>query len=135
MDVIGRKPVHFSDVDLQVLDRPIADIFEFKGIDVVRALVAHGSNQPGSSLSGQGKDRQEIGLVEIDVQLAVDRWARRFNIGDIEDLPIGASGEAGADRLAYSRVGAVAADDVVRFADFLPTCWARKAGNHLPALV
>jgi hypothetical protein len=116
MDMIGRKPVHFPDIDLQVLDRPIADIFELKGIDAVRTLVAHGSNQPGSSLSGQGKDRQEIGLVEIDVQFGIDRWARRFNIGDIEDLPIGASGEAGADRLAYSRVGAVATGDVVRFA-------------------
>jgi hypothetical protein len=51
MDVIGRKPVHFPDIDFAVLNRPIADIFEFKSIGAVRALVAHGSNQPASSLS------------------------------------------------------------------------------------
>jgi hypothetical protein len=28
MDMIGRKPVHFLDIDLQVLDRPIADVIE-----------------------------------------------------------------------------------------------------------
>ena len=44
MHMIGRKPVHFLDMNLQVLDSPIADVFEFECIGMVRALVAHGSN-------------------------------------------------------------------------------------------
>jgi hypothetical protein len=30
MHVIGRKPVHFLDVNFEVLDRPVADVFELE---------------------------------------------------------------------------------------------------------
>ena len=102
MDVIGRKPVHFADIDLQVLDRPIADIIECEGIGVVRALVADGPNKARSPLSSEGKDRQEIGLVKVGMELAVERAAGGFNIGDIEKLTVSASGKARAGRLAHS---------------------------------
>jgi hypothetical protein len=32
MHVIGRKPVHFLDVNFEVLDRPVADVFELERI-------------------------------------------------------------------------------------------------------
>ena len=41
-----------------------------------------------------GKIAKEIGLVQIDMQFAIERGAGRFDIGDIEDLPIGAAGKA-----------------------------------------
>ena len=30
--VIGRKPVHFLDVNFEVLDRPVADVFELERV-------------------------------------------------------------------------------------------------------
>ena len=51
---------------------------------MIGSLVAHGSDKARSTLPGKGKDRQEIGLVEIDVQFAIERRAGGFNIGNIE---------------------------------------------------
>ena len=84
---------------------------------------------------GQWEDRKEIGLVKVDVQFAVERRAGGFDIGDIKDLPIGAAGEARADRLAHDRPGAVAARDVVRLAGFFRAFRSAKTGNDAPALV
>ena len=50
-----------------MIDCPIADVIEFQFIGVVRAIVAHGSDQARSAIPGQGKDRQEIGLVKVDM--------------------------------------------------------------------
>src|SRR5262249_18554963 len=92
-------------------------------------------DQAGSSLPSQRKHRQEIGLVEIDVELTVDRRASRLDIGDIEDLPIRTSREACADRVAHNRVGPITAGDVARLAGFLPAIWAAQAGNDPLALL
>jgi hypothetical protein len=80
MDVIGRKPVHFLDANLEVFDCPIADVFEFECIGAVSALIAHGSDQAGFTFPGQRENAQEIGLVEIDVQFAIERGASRFDM-------------------------------------------------------
>ena len=101
MHVIGRKPVDLVDPDLEVIDRPIADVLECQRIGPVGSLVAYRSDQARSSCSRQREDAKEVGLVEIDVQFAVYRRARGFDIGDVKDLPIGAAGETGADRLAH----------------------------------
>ena len=135
MDMIGRKPVHFPDIDLQVLDRPIADVMECECIGAVRALVAHGSDKARSPRPGERKNRQEIGLVKVDMEFAVERAAGGFNIGDIEKLTVTASRKACADRLAHSRAGAVTASDVARLAGFLPALRPLKAGNHPLAFV
>ena len=50
MHMIGRKPIHLLDLDLEVIDRPIADVLEFERIGVVGALVAHGADQARSAL-------------------------------------------------------------------------------------
>jgi hypothetical protein len=104
-------------------------VLEFQCIGPVRALVAHGTDQAGSPLPGQGEDRQDIGLVEIGVQLAIDRRAGRFDIGDIEELAIGASGKVRADRLARGRADAVTAGNVARLAAFL-----RPSGPRMRAI-
>ena len=118
-----------------MLDRPAADVFELERIGVIGALVAHGSDQARPTLPGQGKDREEISLVKVDMQFAVERRAGSFNVGDIEDLPIGAAGKACTDRLAHDRAGAVAAGDVACLAGFLPALRPAKAGDHVLALV
>jgi hypothetical protein len=85
-----------------VFDCPIADVFEFECIGAVSALIAHGSDQAGFAFPGQRENAQEIGLVEIDVQFAIERGASRFDIGDVEDLPVSASRKGCADRVAHS---------------------------------
>src|ERR1700756_2043685 len=102
---------------------------------MIGSLVAHGSDKARSTLPGKGKDRQEIGLVEIDVQFAVERSAGGFNIGNIEELPIGATRKARTDRLAHEGTRPVTAGDVDSLAGFLPALWSVKAGNHALALV
>ena len=41
MHMIGRKPVYSPNVDLEVFDRPVADILEFERIGAIGTLVAH----------------------------------------------------------------------------------------------
>jgi hypothetical protein len=52
MDMIGRKPVHFPDINLKMLDRPTADIIECERVGVVRTLVGHGADQARSPVPG-----------------------------------------------------------------------------------
>src|SRR5579871_2347182 len=73
VDAIGRKPVHLSDCDFEVLNYPRAHVFKFELIDAVRAFIPHRPDEPGASLSGQWKHGKEIRLVEIDMKLAIDR--------------------------------------------------------------
>jgi len=48
---------------------------------------------PRRRAPGQGEDSKKIGFVKIDMQFAIERRAGPFNIGDIEELPIGAAGK------------------------------------------
>src|SRR5260221_371180 len=74
-----------------------------------------------SSESSKREHAKEIGLVEIGVQFAIYRGAGGLYIGDVEDLPIGAAGKAGADRLAHDRACPVATGNVLRLAVNLQT--------------
>src|SRR5271169_559429 len=80
MHVIGREPIHLLDLDLKVIDRAAADILEPERIGVVGALVSYGSDQTRSAFAGQREDGKEVGLVEVDVQLAVDRATGRLDV-------------------------------------------------------
>jgi hypothetical protein len=67
MHMIGREPVHLIDLDFEMVDCAIADILEFKSIGTVGTLVAYRPDQTCPTFSGQGKDCQEVGFVEIDM--------------------------------------------------------------------
>jgi hypothetical protein len=71
MHMIGRKPVDLPDLDLEVVDRPIADVFKRKRVNAVGTLIAYRPDQARSSLSGQRENAEEIRLVEIDMQFAI----------------------------------------------------------------
>ena len=111
---------------------------------MVGALAAHRADQPGAALAGQREDGQEVGLVEIDVQLAVQRRAGRVDVGDVEHLPVGAARKAGADPLAHRRARAVAAGEIGGLAGALavrpaqpgddPIALVAEAGELGPAL-
>ena len=112
MHVVGREPIHLLDLDLEVIDRAAADVLEPERIGMVGPLVPHGSDQTSPAFAGQREDSKEVGFVEVDVQLAVDRRTGRLDIGDVEDLAIGSAGKAGAEALAHQRARAVAPGDV-----------------------
>ena len=75
---------------------------------MVGALVPHRADQSRPPLSREREHGQEIGLFEIDVQLSIDRRAFGLNVGDIENLSIGAPGKACIDDPPHERAGAVA---------------------------
>src|SRR5664279_4798044 len=79
---------------------------------MVSAAIPHGPDQPGVSLGRKGKDCQEIGFVEIDMQLAIDGRTGCVDVGNIEDLPIGPAGESGADNRSDLRSCSVASGKV-----------------------
>ena len=119
-------------------ERLLIDRLEAVGVSVERRTELVGFTDEGERVIArlQGSEgREEIGLVKVDMEFAVERAAGGFNIGDIEKLTVTASRKACADRLAHSRAGAVTASDVARLAGFLPALRPLKAGNHPLAFV
>src|SRR6516164_9909132 len=112
VDAIGREPVDLLDFDLEIVDDPPADILEFQRISALGAFASNRADQPRASFSGQRKYREEVGLFEIGMEFAVDRWAGSLNIRDIEQMLVGATRISRAHRLAHHRMRAVASGDV-----------------------
>src|SRR5262249_32651815 len=52
MHMIGREPIHLLDLNLEVIDRPIADVLELKCFGAVGALVAYGPDEACATLPG-----------------------------------------------------------------------------------
>ena len=106
---VGRKPVHLLDLELQVLDRPGTDVVEGELTVVLALRVPHAPDEPDSPLALHGKGEQEVGLVEVDMQLEVGRGAFCFDIRDVEQALVGSPWKPNAERLAHGRMGPVAA--------------------------
>src|SRR5207302_474242 len=106
-----------------------------KGLSAVGALVAHCPYQPHPALAGERENREEVSLLEVGVELAVDCETGSLHVGDIEEMAIGTARKAGAHRLADARMHAVAAGDVGRLAVLLPAVGTAKTCDHAVALV
>jgi hypothetical protein len=135
MHVIGREPVHLVDLNLKVIDRPAADVFELQRISMIGALVSYGSDQTSPAFARQGEDGKEVGFVEIGVQFAIERRTSRLHVGDVEDLAVGSAGKAGAESLPHQRSGAIATGEVGCLAVFLPPIRSEQTGNDTVALI
>src|SRR6516225_10245836 len=112
VDAIGREPVDLLDFDLEVVDDSPADIFELERIGMLGAFASHRADQPRRSFSGQRKYSEEVSLLEIDMEFAVDRGAGGLNIRDIEQVLVGAARISRTHRLAHDRVRAIASGDI-----------------------
>ena len=134
MDAIGRKPVHLVDLDLQIIDGTVAYIPELERLGMFCALIAHSTDQAHPLLWSEGENREKVGLVEIDVQLAVDRRARRLNVGDIEHLLIGSARKSRSYRLANKGTRAIASGDIARSASFFVAVRATQTRNNVVAI-
>src|SRR4051794_38692966 len=84
------------------------------------AFVAYRSDQSRTSFSRQRKYGKEVGLLEIDMELTVNRRAGGLNIRDIEKVTIGAARISHAHCLAHDRVHAIAPGNVGCLADLFP---------------
>ncbi|MNP50913.1 hypothetical protein D3C76_1452030 [compost metagenome] len=72
MYTVGGKPVDLLDLDLEVFDGALADVFETQLIGVFCTFVAYGAYQPRPAAPRQGKDREEVRFVNVDMQLAIE---------------------------------------------------------------
>ena len=75
--VVGGEPVDLLHREPEVLDRTLADVLESEARCALGALIAHRADQPCPARAGEREHAEEIRLVQVDVQLAVDRRARR----------------------------------------------------------
>ncbi len=102
---------------------------------MLRALVAHRADQSGMAFPFQRENRQEVGLVEIDMQLAVKSRSRAVHIGDIKHLLIGPARKAGADALSDERTGSVTPGEITDFEGFFRSARASDRGGDMVAVI
>src|SRR5579863_5359407 len=84
---------------------------------------------------GEWEHGEKIRLVEIDVQLAVDRRTRAVNVRDIKKLPVGSPGEAHTHGLAHQRTRTITAGDVACLANLVSGCWRAQVRGDSSTLV
>ena len=77
MHVIDREPIHPIDCDAQALDDALADVIPAQRLTLIFGIEEHCADEPSASFTLHREDRQKVGVVECDVQLAVHRWAGR----------------------------------------------------------
>src|SRR5262249_7528237 len=119
----------------EVLDNPAADVVEGQRLREVGALIAHSPNQTYLALAGEREDREEVGLLDVGVELAIDCETGSLHVGNIEEMAIGAARKGGAHRLADDGPHAVAAGDVGGLAALLPAVRTAKTCGHSVALI
>lgn len=110
MNAIGREPIQLRYLYADELFCAAANLVE---VDVV-AIGQFGRNKADETLhaaGANGKHEGEDVLAEADVQIAIEA-AVDFDVGDVEELVVGSSGETYAEGLPYSTVSAVASADV-----------------------
>ncbi|MNN24149.1 hypothetical protein D3C81_1375690 [compost metagenome] len=84
-----------------MFDGTAADVGEFQAFGAIRALITHRADQTGTAFAGQGKHGEEVRFIQIQVQLAVHRRAAGLDVGDVENLLIGAAGKTGVEGFAH----------------------------------
>ena len=83
VDAVGREPMHGRDMELQMSDRPAADIVKAQ-FAVWIDTIAEDTDQPHTFAGLERKDDREILVLDVDMHRAIDRRPRRIDIGHIE---------------------------------------------------
>ena len=115
--------------------RPVADVIEGELVEVLALARPDGPDQPDTALVRQRKDGEEVGFVELDVEVAVESQPLAGDIGDVEDLRIAPARVARAHLLPDLRVGAVAAGDEGGVDRALGAVGAPQPGADMVALL
>ncbi len=119
MDAVGREPVHRANFHFHMLDGAGAHILESQGLRMRGAVAAHGPDQSRPALAFQRKHRQEVGLVQIDMQFAIKRRAGGVDVSDVEQLLVGAARESRPDALPNDRPRTIATGEIGALARLL----------------
>ncbi|MND79788.1 hypothetical protein D3C80_715430 [compost metagenome] len=130
MYAIGRKPVQLLDLHLHVLDGPAADVLEAQGLGVFGAFVAYRADQARATTAGQREHGEEVCLVEVHMQFAVECRAAALYVGDVENLLVSPAGKPGIQGFAHNRPGTIASGQVTGLADFLLTVGQVQRGCY-----
>ena len=91
MNAVGRKPIDAFHFDLEILNGAAPHIFKLKMLVVLRRIVAHRTDQPRSAGVLQREHREEVGVIEVDVQFAVHRGSGGLDIRNIEQMVVGSA--------------------------------------------
>ena len=118
-----------------MLDCPLAHVLEPQALRVLGALITHSADQPCTARAGKRKDAKQVRLVEIDVQLAIERCAAAFDIGNVEDVPVRPSRKAATERLTHQRARAIATREIKGLAVVRVPISRAQLRAHAPAAV
>ena len=119
MHVIGREPIHALHVDAQTFDDAAAYVFPLQRVVLRFRRLPNPADETRTSIALHWKNSQKIHIVERGVQLMVHHRTAPVGVGDVEQMTIGSSREAGAQLLADDRARAIATRKKGRFAGFI----------------
>src|SRR5262249_59902867 len=100
-------------------DRTRADVFEAQLAVFAVRFPADRTDQAQAARALEGEDRQEVRLLEIDMDLAVGGRPSRVHVGDVEHAGIAPTGETRREHVPDGRTRAVAAGEGGRLTEFL----------------
>src|SRR6516165_8887955 len=129
--VVGGEPVHALDVDAHPLNDPLAYIVPRQALMLAFDFLSDGADKPGAALIFKRKDRQEIGRIQGDVQLAVHCCSVRFYVGNIEEVRIYPARKANPKRFAHRRSRAVTPGKVACPAGQRASIWSPKVREYV----
>jgi hypothetical protein len=135
MNMIGRKPIYFFDIDLEILDDPAADILEVERVGAIGTIFTYCPDQPGAPLPGERKQDEEISRFEINVDITIECRAGCLDVSDIKEMIVGAARKPRANRLAHNRARAVASGNIGCFATLFATARPAQPRDDLSPLV
>ncbi len=110
MDAVGGEPVDALDVDVNPVEDALGDVLPGEVVaGLFGLLVAYRADEANAAVVVERKDREEVRVVERDVELAVGDRAGGLNIRDVEEVRVLSPGEADVELLPHDRARSVAA--------------------------
>jgi hypothetical protein len=109
---VGREPVDPLDLELQAPGHPLADVVPGQRLALRLGFAFDGADQAGGVLPLHREHRQQIGLVEGDMELVVGDRPVNLGVGDVVDPFVGVAREPDLQRLADLRMTTVAARQI-----------------------
>jgi hypothetical protein len=88
VDAIARKPVYSLDIEAKVLDGFALHGVETQFGGIALRQIANRSNQTYVSLSLEWEENNEVSILDIDFEVAVDGLAACHYIGDVKETGV-----------------------------------------------
>jgi hypothetical protein len=135
VDAVGGEPVDVIHGELQVADGATADVVECRLAAFLLGVPVDGSDEAEAAFLLEREDGDEVGVFEVDVDLAVGGGAGGVDVGDIEQAGVRAAGKLCAQCLADGGACAVAAGEVGAFSGFFGAVGLLEDGADAPGVL